>query len=286
MITLLSRVSGVLLFDFEILHGVHMPLIKHLAQGRLLYFTRYQDAISVLENEHYRWMVFDDVIQSLMLKRKPEKLTLPHQTILLLPLLFFSPKNIVEFGLGGGNCFRFIHQLSNEIEHTIVEYDNDVIQSFNAFFNPNKAQVNLIAQTAQTWSDDQLGTTNKDGQTLQTVDWYIYDIYEVPKFSNSVKNIVPKAFQTLLINLNNTQFLSLNVPFATPIELKQLLSFIKVHAKYHDVVLFKIPDFQNNVIHIIPKSRNSKSEHARQKSLLKAHTISRWFKIWQYGKWI
>ena len=85
-----------------------MKLVKHIQQGQLIYFTQNNDSISVSENQHYRWLTFDNVVQSMMLKRQPWQLTFPHQISLLSPLLFFKPQEVVEFGLGGGNLARFL----------------------------------------------------------------------------------------------------------------------------------------------------------------------------------
>ena len=96
---------------------------KHLSQGKLLYVSKLEDAISVSENEHFRWMAFNDVVQSIMHKRKSYLLTLPHQIALMLPLLLFRPKNIIELGLGGGNLTRYLTHLSPEIKVISIEYN-------------------------------------------------------------------------------------------------------------------------------------------------------------------
>ena len=97
-----------------------MKLVKHIQQGQLIYFTQNNDSISVSENQHYRWLAFDNVVQSMMLKRQPWQLTFPHQISLLSPLLFFQPQKVVEFGLGGGNLARFLlHYLPDLTLHTI-----------------------------------------------------------------------------------------------------------------------------------------------------------------------
>ena len=72
-----------------------MQLAKHIDNSKLLYLSqsygnKSADAISINENNYFRWIAFGDVIQSVMHKRKPWLLTLPHQTMMLLPLLFFQ----------------------------------------------------------------------------------------------------------------------------------------------------------------------------------------------------
>ena len=50
-----------------------MKLAQHVSQGRLVYLSNSADQISISENNHFRWLAFDDVIQSVMHLRRPEK---------------------------------------------------------------------------------------------------------------------------------------------------------------------------------------------------------------------
>ena len=87
-----------------------MKLATHLQQSKLIYLEKYNEEISVMENEHYISLMIGKVVQSIMLKRLPHKLTIPHHYFLTLPLLFMSPKHVVELGLGGGNLVRFLNR--------------------------------------------------------------------------------------------------------------------------------------------------------------------------------
>ena len=141
-----------------------MQLAKHLAQGRLVYLSQQQDAITVSENNSYRWMAFSDVVQSVMNSRKPWQLTLPHQIALLLPLLFFKPVRIIELGLGGGNLTRFLQHLSPEIMLTTVEHSQEVINSFTQYFNPEQAELDIVCADGMTWLAQ---------QNASNIDWII-----------------------------------------------------------------------------------------------------------------
>ena len=96
-----------------------MPLSRHLEQGRLLYFSPKPDAISVCENDHLRWLAFDDNVQSVVRKNRPEHLTLPHQWALMMPLLNFTPSTVTELGLGAGNHLLFTQSLGRNIKHQV-----------------------------------------------------------------------------------------------------------------------------------------------------------------------
>jgi len=109
-----------------------VKLTQHVNQGRLVYLSNTADQITISENEHYRWLAFDDVIQSVMHLRCPEKLTLPHHYAALLPLLFFKPKKIIELGLGGGNLSRFLSTLHPDIHVLSIELSQTVIACFQA----------------------------------------------------------------------------------------------------------------------------------------------------------
>lgn len=49
-----------------------MKLTQHVNQARLVYLSNMTDQITISENEHYRWLAFDDVIQSVMYLRCPK----------------------------------------------------------------------------------------------------------------------------------------------------------------------------------------------------------------------
>ena len=147
-----------------------MQLAKHLAQGRLVYLSQQQDAITVSENDYYRWMVFSEVVQSVMHKRKPWQLTLPHQIALLLPLLIFRPTRIIELGLGGGNLTRFLQHLSADIMLTTIDHSQEVIDSFSQYFNPEKVDMDITCADGMTWLAQ---------QDASDIDWIICDVVEM-----------------------------------------------------------------------------------------------------------
>jgi len=254
-----------------------MQLAKHVAQGKLSYLKQGKEAISVSENEHYRWLAFacnndEQVIQSVMLIRKPWKLTLPHQTALMLPLLFFKPHNVVELGLGGGNIQRFLNNLSSEITLRSIENNSVVIDCFNQYFNPNDNQVHVIYSDSKQW----LQHNNIN------FDWYVCDIYqqEIQSYSNTVTQL-----EHITANIKPNTCLSINLPDATDTEVNLLLTILKQISTHHEIIYFHIPNYLNIVIHLVPKQWQIYKRLKRNKhSYLPNNTFSRWKGFWQHGK--
>ncbi len=254
-----------------------MQLAKHIAQGKLTYLSQGSNALSVSENEHYRWLAFacdndEQVIQSIMLKRKPWKLTLPHQTALMLPLLFFKPSNIVELGLGGGNIQRFIKNLSTEITIHSIEYNSMVIDCFNKYFNPQSNQVHVVYEDSKQWLQ----------HNNVTYDWFICDVYqqEIESYNNTVSQL-----EHLTAHVKPHTCLSINLPDANDNEVNLLLTILQQISPHHEITYFHIPNYLNIVIHLIPKQWQTYKRLKRNNhSFLPQNTFSKWKGFWQHGK--
>jgi len=248
-----------------------MKLVKHIQQGKLSYFTQSDDSISVSENQHYRWLAFDNVVQSMMLKRQPWQITFPHQISLLSPLLFFQPKNVVEFGLGGGNLARFLlHYLPNLTLHTI-EYSQEVIECFEKYFNPQSAPVNLHHCSALDWLH-----YNKKIRAA----WFICDIYQKNQSINDslilTKNIIKKVGENAV--------LSLNLPSPSSEDINYFLSELKILAPNKHLIYFHIPHFLNVIIHLLPCDMLIQTEeNLIINTALPARTFNRWRNYWRHG---
>lgn len=219
-----------------------MQLFKITEQGRLLYFNQGADSISIYENDHYRWLMFDNVLQSLLLKRQPWRLVLPHQYILLLPLVFFRPKKICEFGLGGGNLDRFLYHCCENIQLYSIEQSSQVIDCFNQFFNPERINVNIIYNDAANALFD---------KSLRQADWFIYDIYQ---HDNQATNAELLKSKLVAKAVDKNSWLTLNLPDPTEPELAYLISQLQPVFSDHQMFFFKVPRFLNIIVHFVPKS--------------------------------
>jgi hypothetical protein len=246
-----------------------MQLSKHIQQGKLLYLNQNKGNISVSENDHYRWLAFDDVIQSVMLKRKPAKLTLPHQIFIMLPLLFFRPHNIYELGLGGGNIGRFMTTLNNELSFVSIEYNKHVIDCFKQFFNPEEVNVDICHQDAHLWL--------QQASNCQ-LDWLICDIYQ--QKTQDFKDTLAQL--SLLIEpLTSEKCLTLNLPDSSDQEVNLCLTILQQLQTSHKIIYFHVPNYLNIIIHLIPKQWQTEKMLLRNKqSYLAKHIFLRWRRFW------
>ncbi len=254
-----------------------MQLSKHVAQGKLLYLSQGDEAISVSENEHYRWLAFandsgEQVIQSVMHKRKPYRLTLPHQTALLLPLLFFRPTTVVELGLGGGNLDRFLTHLCADITMQSIEYSQTVIRCFEDYFNPDNAIVNIQNNDSKQWLTQQKSSKP---------DWLICDIYQTKQQSVAAAN---KQLSALIDNIDSNSCLSINLPDASDDEVNLCLTVLQQLQSDHHIYYFHIPNYLNIVVQLIPKHWQTTRLLKRNKnSYLPRRLFLPWRNFWRHG---
>ncbi|MBU2871227.1 hypothetical protein [Colwellia sp. E2M01] len=253
-----------------------MKLAKHLSQGRLVYLSHQQDAISVSENDHYCWMAFNDVVQSVMHKRKPWQLTLPHQIALQLPLLFYKPKHVIELGLGGGNATRFLQHLSTNIEVTTIDYSQEVINTFEQYFNPADIDFDIVCADGMTWlTNNQL--TNKAAE----YDWLICDVYQSKEFGFKV---IIQQLETLAASLNSSACLSINLPDISENDINLSLTILQQLCPDHHITYFTIPNYLNIVIHLTPSHWLLDKLIQRNKhTYLPTVSLHRWRRFWRYG---
>jgi len=246
-----------------------MKLSKITEQGRLLYFNQRSDSISIYENNDYRWLMFDDVFQSIMLKRKPWQLVLPHQYIILLPLVFFRPTNVCEFGLGGGNLGRYLKNIAPAIQFSSIEKNKQVIECFDEFFNPEQVDFNLVNADAESALFD---------KRLRTADWYIYDIYQ---HNNEATNAQMLKSKLLAKAISDDTWLSLNLSDPTQPELVYLIQQLKPAFPDHRMVFFRVPNFLNIIVHLVPKSADFAQQMLRcSASYLSPLMLERGFAHW------
>ncbi|WP_019026491.1 hypothetical protein [Colwellia piezophila] len=250
-----------------------MQLAKHLAQGRLVYLSQQQDAITVSENNYYRWMAFSDVVQSVMHRRKPWQLTLPHQIALMLPLLFFRPTRIIELGLGGGNLTRFLQHLSPEVMLTTIEHSQCVIDSFEQYFNPEHAELDIVCADGMTWLAE---------RNSVELDWIICDVYQSQEFGFDA---IVKQLETLTSCLNSQACLAINLPDISDNDINLCLTILQQLQPSHHISYFNIPNYLNIVIHLTPKDWPLHRLIKRNKhSYLPQVTLQRWRKFWRHGQ--
>lgn len=104
------------------------------ARGQLTYWFHSQGpCLSVREDEHYRWLLLDQVVQSVCQKACPEILCLPHQH--LLQTLFPTHLNsILHLGLGGGDFVRWCHYRYPAIRQMAVDLNAEIVRLYQTYF--------------------------------------------------------------------------------------------------------------------------------------------------------
>lgn len=249
-----------------------MQLTKHIEQGSILFFTKSTDAISISENTHYRWLAFNDVIQSVMLKRKPYQLTLPHQIAMMLPLLFFRPDKVVELGLGGGNLGRYLTNLNSKISFSSIECNQTVIDCFQRYFNPQKSPLSITNSRSENWLKQQ--------DSLK-IDWLICDIYQDQLINFK---LVIDHFELLAATISPTTCLSINLSDSTDEEVNLCLTLLQQLFTTHQITYFHIPNYLNIVVQIMPNHWNVfRSLKRNVYSYLPNRTFLHWRKFWPNG---
>ena len=244
-----------------------MKLAAQLQQSKLLYLHQGSENLAVAENEHYRWILFDDVVQSIMLKRVPSKLTIPHQYFLMLPLLFHVPNKMIELGLGGGNLVRFLNNLLPNSEILSIEYNEQVIECFKSFFNPQNIQQPIVHTSFELWLAKQKKQLNGD--------WLIYDIYQ----TDENPQYFLKQIKRLLSKIDDNAWLTINLPDLDEHDLNIALLHLSSLKGKRMMRYFHIPNYKNIIIHLTPI--NAELNH--DNSILPQYARARWATFWQHG---
>lgn len=253
-----------------------MKLERHLTQGHLVYLSHQQDAMTVSENAHFRWMAFNDVVQSVMHIRKPLQLTLPHQIAILLPLLFFKPKKIIELGLGGGNLTRFLSSLSDEISLSTIEYSQGVIDTFEQYFNPNNMPLDITCADGMQWLTQQV---NND--TEAEIDWVICDVYQS---NSSGFNAIVSQLEVISSASTSNNCISINLPEITDSEVQLCSTILQQLNPHHKITYFTIPNYLNIIMHLTPNHWHlHKLIKNNKHCYLPTVKFKRWKSFWQQG---
>ncbi len=208
-------------------------LLKSLEQGKIRYFKQQrEDRLELLENHKYIWLKQNGVMQSLMDKEAPELLTFGYQKIIQHHIQ--QPLgSVLELGLGGGGFIRALQSSQQPIKYTCIELDQNVIDCFHLYFNPQAKFAEIIQGDA--------------GKQIAQLDGQ-YDLLLCDLFSQygSPPFLFQKAFYLHCKNRVKKQ-LVINLLPRTDKELSQTISLIfEVFGKQAKVI--RIPKFVNRVL--------------------------------------
>jgi spermidine synthase len=191
----------------------------------------------------------------------------------MLPLLFFKPSNIVEFGLGGGNFTRFLRHLSADITIRTVEYNQQVIDCFNQYFNPDHTQYKLICADSTSWLQEPYSNE---------FDWFICDVYQAKHlgFDHMIKQL-----ELLASNVSAQSCLSINLPDICDNDINLCLTILQQLMPSHHINYFEIPNYLNIVIHLTPSHWHLHKLIQRNKlTYLPPIILQRWRKFWRHSQ--
>ena len=118
-------------------------------RGHLMYWKQCNEQrLSVREDQNHRWLLSDEVIQSVFVKDQPSALTLPHQVI-LQTLCPANVEHILHLGLGGGDLLRWCHYRYPDVKQTAVELNPDVVNIYQDYFQQQEQPILVIGDAFQ-----------------------------------------------------------------------------------------------------------------------------------------
>ena len=244
-----------------------MKLAKHLANGKIIYFCNDNARLEVVENKHFRWLLLDNVVQSIINKRASHTLTLPHQIGLMLPLLFNTPENILILGLGGGDLHRFLLRITPTAQLTTIESNQTIIQCYQTYFSQGNNQHTIIESDVFKW-------VKKQNQL--DYEWIIVDI-----FSAKLDDSIWLTFIVDCLNkVKNNTYVSINITDSSEKHLNALFTLLKKYSG--SITYFMIPHYQNVIVHILVAA-TSPLIKVNYSTTLPDHLAHRWARYWQYG---
>ncbi len=143
--------------------------------GQLCYFHRYLgDQIQVRELDGYRWMIINNVVQSVIRLNHPEALLFNHLRILeAVWTNINAPNKVLELGLGGGAIHNYLACTYPNATVETVERNSEIIACHQRFFTTKYSK--------QITCNDALIELNRVIQ----YDWIIIDLFcheQAPRF--------------------------------------------------------------------------------------------------------
>lgn len=127
-------------------------ILSGIKQEHLLWESKVSGlTVQVWEKNDRRELRFGNhIMQSVMLKKCPDKLVLPYSRFMLLGLLFCpSPKSVLHIGLGGGSIVRWMHREFPDIRQTVIEVNSGVIEAAHRYFDlPYEKRLRVLCADA------------------------------------------------------------------------------------------------------------------------------------------
>ena len=210
-----------------------------------LIYSRHTDrqTIKISQNADYRLLHTDDIaIQSVLQRNKPEHLVQPYAQAMMAAFLFQpSPRQILLFGLGGGDMVRQLHYQRPDSQITAVEIDPAIVEISRDYFElPDSDKVTIKI-------DDAAHFLHQDSQHYSMMLIDIYSGKEVPALLQQ-----PDFYQRCHQQLENNGVLVLNLLTNDADKFRQTLWLIRQQFD-HSTLCLTVPGHTNIIIFAFKK---------------------------------
>jgi len=236
-----------------------MYFIRNASDATILYETPSDiTGLKVLDDSKYRWIqTKNNCIQSAMRLSANWQLVLPYYPGLLSALLFKQdPENIFLIGLGGGELARYLNHCLPQARLTALEKNQDIIKVFQAHFNPDNIQIDIINADICHWQMD----NNKP------YDLVVLDVYGDKALPDCLYE--EALYQQCYKQLSDDGILAANL--AVKDEQEAVLILTKIRKVFNQHVMFLSVEDHSNLIVLAFK----KALHEFDRELLRSNVDS------------
>jgi len=206
---------------------------------QILYMNKNNEMnVVVYENDEIIWLTCDDIVQSAITKQPPYRSVLPHNYVMLLPLLHDEePKEVLELGAGALSIQRYLKTSHPNIRMLSVELNDVILEVCERCF-PIYEQLNVVQANAF----DYIDTLQKE-----QYDWLIVDLFYG---ADSPIHQTPKSFISKLVPaIKDKGWLIINVLTKDKAKLEEL-NLILREITTGKVYLYAVPDMQNHIFFV------------------------------------
>lgn len=205
--------------------------------GQLIYWHKQgADCIQVRQYKPFRWLLINDILQSVVEKNNPSHLLFPHlQSLACLWLPLTKPQKVLELGLGAGAIRNYIQHTNPDCQLTSIEKNASIIDCYKRFFDGVNAS-NLKCSDAQ-------AALSQNAQ----YDWVILDLFS--QLDAPVFLYKHHFYEKIRDALSTNGHLFINFLSAHQSQLKQLEQLLSAtFGKPPNIE--KIPDYTNHIVMI------------------------------------
>lgn len=221
-------------------HRERFDVADATSRGHVLYWKQWHEQrLCVREDQTYRWLLCDGVLQSVLVRKNPAELTLPHQMVLQAICPAHATK-VLHLGVGGGDLIRWCHERYPGVSQTAVELNPDIVSIYQDYFQHDEAP-ELITDDAFQY----LALTHS-GFDLIILDVFANDGAPAPVF-------VPETYQKLKNCLMSEGQIIINLLPRTENERLQVLSLLKEHIG--TVQSIQVAEYRNHLLWATPATR-------------------------------